>query len=426
MISDLPESETRDVVIIGGGPAGSVAGAYLARAGMRPLLLEKEKFPRFVIGESLLPYGNDILKELGVWPELEKAGFIKKYGADFSTGFTERFNRYWFRQALDAGYEHTFQVDRAAFDDILLRNARRAGCEVVESAHVTALAHCAKDKISLSYDGPNGRTSLTASWLVDASGRTGIVGRFLDIPKYPTRQRKMVAIYSHFQGVHRNSGDAAGHTVIVRFKSGWSWLIPLADGKTSVGIVIPADTLREAQGDLKSVFDHHVSSHPDLAERMSRAEGLMPLRATADYSWRFKSFASGRVLLTGDAAGFVDPIFSSGVMLAMKSARLAANTILAARNRQTGLDSGECRQYTAEVAGWMHLYSRIIRSFYERAGFEIFMHPLPYFKIPRSIGYLVGGRMDLPAAQRLRLAAFSLLCALQRFFNLAPPIRSLR
>jgi len=426
MIADLPNSETRDVVIIGGGPAGSVAGTYLARAGMRPLILEKEKFPRFIIGESLLPYGNDILKELGVWPELEKAGFIKKYGADFSTGFTERFNRYWFRQALDVGYEHTFQVDRAAFDDILLRNAKQAGCEVIESANVTALSRSGTDNVTVAYEGTNGRTSLTASWLIDASGRNGVAGRFLAIPKYPTRKRKMVAIYGHFQGVHRNSGEAAGHTVIVRFKSGWCWLIPLADDKTSVGIVIPAESLREAHGDLKNVFDQCVASHPDLAERMSRSEALMPLRVTTDYSWRFESFASGRVLLTGDAAGFVDPIFSSGVMLAMKSARLAANTILTVRNRQRGLDQRECLKYTSEIAGWMHLYSRIIRSFYERSGFEIFMHPLPYFKIPRSIGYLVGGRMELPLTQRLRLAAFRLLCMLQRFVNLAPPIRSLR
>jgi flavin-dependent dehydrogenase len=419
-------NELHDAVIIGGGPAGAVAGAYLARAGLRPLILEKEKFPRFAIGESLLPCGNDILKDLGVWPELEKGGFVKKYGADFTSGKSERFNRYWFRNALGKSYEHTFQVERAAFDQILLNRARSEGCEVMEGVRVSSVKENEKGFLTIIYDHSDGRQTVKCRWLIDASGRCGVAGTNLKMPKVPTRDRKMVAIYGHFSGVRRNSGEAAGHTVIVRFKEGWFWFIPLSSDKTSVGAVVPPDLLRENRGDLEKCFQHCLETTPDAKSRMGQAQSLQPLRATADYSWRFQSFAKNRVLLTGDAAGFVDPIFSSGVMLAMKSGRLAAEVIRKAELEKRALTAKECRAYTQEISGWMSLYGRIIRSFYDPAGFEIFMHPLPYFQIPRSIGYLVGGQMDLPLSQRLRIAVFGAICRLQQVLSIAPTIPSLR
>lgn len=419
-------NDLRDAVIIGGGPAGSVAGAYLARAGMRPLLLEKEQFPRFAIGESLLPCGNDILKDLGIWPELEKRGFLKKFGADFTSGKSERFNRYWFRNALGKNYEHTYQVERATFDHILLERARSEGCEVVEGARVTTVATGADGSVDIGFETKEGTQNLQSRWLVDASGRCGVAGTHLKMPKIPTRDRKMVAIYGHFSGVRRNSGEAAGHTVIVRFKEGWFWFIPLTQDKSSVGVVVPPDLLRDHGGNLGKCLQRCVEDTPDARARMAQAESLQPLRATADYSWRFESFALDRVLLAGDSAGFVDPIFSSGVMLAMKSGRLAADLIRKAELENRALTPKECLAYTNEVSGWMSLYGRLIRSFYDRAGFEIFMHPLPYFQIPRSIGHLVGGRLNLPLPQRLRIAAFGAICRLQRLFNIAPAIPSLR
>ena len=218
--------ELRDAVIIGGGPAGAVAGAYLARAGLKPLILEKEFFPRFAIGESLLPCGNDILKDLGIWPELEQGGFLKKYGADFTSGKSERFNRYWFRNALGKEYEHTFQVERAVFDKILLDRAHSEGCEVVEGARVSKIAVEADGLVNITYDRAGDAQVTKSRWLIDASGRCGVAGTHLKMDKLPTRNRRMVAVYGHFSGVRRNSGEAAGHTVIVRFKEGWFWFIP--------------------------------------------------------------------------------------------------------------------------------------------------------------------------------------------------------
>ena len=296
----------------------------------------------------------------------------------------------------------------------------------MEEARVSSVAEDEEGFLTISYDQADGSQTVKCRWLIDASGRCGVAGTHLKMPKVPTRDRRMVAVYGHFSGVRRNSGEAAGHTVIVRFKEGWFWFIPLSSDKTSIGAVVSPDLLRENGGDLEKCFQHCVETTPDAKSRMTQAQSLQPLRATANYSWRFQSFAKNRVLLTGDAAGFVDPIFSSGVMLAMKSGRLAAELIRKAELEKRALTAKECRAYTQEVSGWMSLYGRIIRSFYDRAGFEIFMHPLPYFQIPRSIGYLVGGHMDLPLSQRLRIAAFGAICRLQQVLSIAPAIPSLR
>ncbi len=422
---DRPD-ECHDAIVIGAGPAGSVAGAYLAKHGLRTLILERERFPRFAIGESLLPYGNGILKELGVWPELERGGFVKKLGADFCTGQGERFNRFWFRQALGEDHAHTYQVERSRFDSLLLDAARRHGCSTLEGSTVSSVREIGTDAVELECDTPTGPRTLRTQWVVDAGGRRGIAGTALGFSRSPTRKRRMVAIYAHFRGVQRNAGEAAGHTVIVRIKDGWFWLIPLADGITSVGAVVSTATLRAAGGDLDAVFHRLACENSELQSRLCDAVKTIPLRATADYSWRFASFARNRVLLAGDAAGFVDPIFSSGVMLAMKSGRLAAMEIAEAHRTRRALSTAECRRYTRQVTSWMKLYGQVIQSFYERPGFEIFMHPMDFFRIPRSIGYLVGGRTDLSIIDRARIAAFRLVCILQRGLRIAPRIPSLR
>jgi len=426
MISGSPSVQIRDVVVIGGGPAGSVAGAYLARAGFSPLILEKEYFPRFAIGESLLPFGNGILKELDIWPELERCGFLRKYGADFCTGDAEHLNRYWFREALGTEHEQAFQVERSQFDKILLDRARTEGCEVIEGARVATLEKQGTERVRIDYEDGTGRHTLEARWVIDASGRPGLAGTLLKIPKLPTRDRKMLAIYGHFSNMRRDSGEAGGHTVIVRFKGDWFWLIPFAGSTTSVGAVLPPAVLREYGGDLDKTFRSCVAENPDVAARMVDAEPIMPLRATADYSWRFESFADGRVILTGDAAGFVDPIFSSGVMLAMKSSQLAVELIKRADALDRGLTRREARTYTRDIVGWMRLYSRIIGLFYSPNGYEIFMHPMPFLNIPKAIGAIVGGNLALPFSQRWRLAVFDLICLLQKFLKLAPTIPSLR
>ena len=423
----MKPSNLYDVVIIGGGPSGSAAGAQLAKSGKRVLILEKESFPRFTVGESLLPHGNDLLREIGVWDKMEQAGFIRKYGAEFSTGDGGRLQRFWFAKNLGQSKEYSYQVERSKFDHILLNHARDLGCEVLEQTRVQDLIQNNPERIELECTGPHGAQSFSSRWVIDASGRNSFAGSRVGLKRKSTQKNRRVAIYGHFEGVFRNSGKAEGHITIARLAEGWFWLIPLAGNRTSVGLVLPAEQMKGGSPDtLKAIFNQAVQANTEVKTRMHGATPITQLAATADYSWKFSSFASERVILTGDAAGFVDPIFSSGVMLALKSAMSASDLINHADAHDRFLTRWERFTYTREITGWMNQYARIIRAFYDRAGFEVFMNPSSFMKIPGSIGRLVGGDADPSLSDRIRRDAFHVICKIQRFFPIAPAISSLR
>ena len=419
-----------DVAVIGGGPAGAAAGTQLAKSGKKVIILEKEKFPRFCIGESLLPHGNDLLRTIGVWTKLEKSGFLQKFGAEFCTGDTNRLQRFWFKQNLGPSHEYSYQVDRSQFDQLLLNHARETGCHVSEETRVISLDQSNPSLMTLSCERPEeagGPMKITSRWIIDASGRYAFSGSRLGLRRKSTQKKRRVAIYGHFEGVFRNSGKAAGHITIVRIPEGWFWLIPLAGNRTSVGLVIPSEFAgTSAERGVEKIFHEMVASTPEVNVRMRGAVGLQPLRVTGDYSWKFSSFATPRIILTGDAAGFVDPIFSSGIMLALKSALRASELILRAEAAHRSLRLWERIRYTCEVTGWMNHYARIIGAFYDRAGFEVFMNPSPLLQIPRSIARLVGGEANPGFLDRMRLNAFLLICRVQRFWSIAPSISWLR
>jgi flavin-dependent dehydrogenase len=415
-----------DIAVIGGGPAGAAAATQLAKAGLKVAILEKEKFPRFAVGESLLPHGNDLLRELGVWPKLEQGGFLRKYGAEFCTGDKTRLRRFWFGQNLGPSCEYSYQVERSSFDDLLLRNAREHGCNVYEETHVTEIENPDSDRMRLRCEGAGG-SDVDCRWVIDASGRSSFSGTKIGMKRRSTQRNRRIAIYGHFEGVFRNSGKAEGHITIARMPDGWFWLIPLAGNRTSVGLVLPTEKVRDTKGrSLETIFHEAVQSAPEVRDRMSASIPLSPLRATADYSWKHSSFASRRVILTGDAAGFVDPIFSSGVMLALKSGFHSAGMIVKADKKGRALTRWERYSYTRKVSGWMGQYAGIIGAFYDRAGFEVFMNPTPVMKIPNSIARLVGGDAEPSFLDQMRLDAFMMICRVQRLASIAPPIPSLR
>jgi flavin-dependent dehydrogenase len=423
----MKNSPIYDVAIVGGGPSGATAGTQLAKAGQRVIILEKEAFPRFAIGESLLPRGNDILRQIGVWPKLEQAGFLRKYGAEFCTGDGARLQRFWFGKNMGSSHEYSYQVERSQFDQILLEHAREQGCEVREQTRITQLENPNNEVMTLHGMGPEGSLEIKTRWIIDASGRAAFSGKRIGLQRRDTLATRRIAIYGHFEGVFRNSGKAEGHITIARTTQGWFWLIPLAGGRTSVGLVLPSEEARiGSERRIENLFAEAVQSTPEVRERLHSAKLLTSLRSTGDYSWKFSHFATRRILLTGDAAGFVDPIFSSGVMLALKSAIRASELILQASATKRSLTRWECFSYTRQVTRWMTQYTQIIRSFYDRAGFEVFMNPSPFFQIPGSIGRLVGGETEPGFSDRLRLTAFHLLCRIQRMVTLAPAIRSLR
>ncbi len=420
-------TESCDVAVIGGGPAGAAAGAKMAQAGLKVTILEKEKFPRFCIGESLLPHGNDLLKELGVWDKLETAGFLRKYGAEFCSGDNSRRHRLWFEESLDSDHQYTYQVDRATFDQLLLNHARDYGCTVHEQTRVTALEKPDSEAMTLDCQGPGERRQITARWVIDASGRSAFAGRDMGLIRRSTEKVRRVAIYGHFEGAARNEGKAEGHITIVRIPGGWFWLIPLAHDRTSVGLVLPTKQTRTSPArNLKDIFEQAVKSSPAMTERLEAARPMTPLQATGDYSWKFSSLATRRIVLTGDAAGFVDPIFSSGILLALKSGLRAAEMVTGAEASGRSLGAWERFAYSRGVTRSMNQYGRLIRAFYDRAGFEVFMSPQPVLQIPRSVGRLVGGDTNPSLGDRLRLRLFQGVCRAQRLFDVVPAIHSLR
>src|SRR5689334_19753782 len=235
-----------DALIIGGGPGGSAAATFLARAGKRVLVLEKERFPRFHIGESLLPYNRIIFEEMGVLPKLEASGFIKKWGAQFHIGNGSKLLKLIFRRGKFTREPAAFQVERAGFDHLLLRHAAESGAEVREGCNVTNFK-LEPDKVAVEVKLAHGTPqTVRAKFLIDASGRGNLTGNIQKLRVVHPRLKKL-AVFGHFSGVWLDDGEARGDTVIVRLHNKWFWIIPLSDEKTSVGCVIDAEEFARAK-----------------------------------------------------------------------------------------------------------------------------------------------------------------------------------
>jgi flavin-dependent dehydrogenase len=404
-----------DTIIIGGGPGGSTAGAFLGKAGQRVLVLEREVFPRFHIGESLLPFGNDVLKDSGAWAKIDGAGFQRKYGAEFVVANGSRWQRFWFARGLVPRYGETFQVERAKFDHVLLDHAASCGCEVRQC--------CAAKDITRDGDGwcvRLERGEVRGRWLIDASGRDSFLGRTLRFAKKPMNLTKRIAVYAHFKGVYRNSGDAEGHITIVRLEDGWFWLIPLAEGKMSVGMVRTLEDLKRSGGTAEEWFAKTVASSSELTRRMKGAEQIGQFYKTSDYSYHHEQMAIDRAIMVGDAAGFIDPIFSSGVHIVTKSGQIAAGLIQQAEAKKRGLTVAEQRRYSRDVHRYMEVYREMISMYYDNRSFEVLMHPEGRFGIVPAVTSILAGNFHPSFKMWWRVKLFRLVCAIHRRVTIVP------
>lgn len=411
-----------DALIVGGGPAGSTAGAYLARAGLRVLIAEKDRFPRFHIGESLLPAGNSILRETGAWPLVEQAGFKRKFGAEFHVG-NESVppKRVVFAEGLAEGMDYTYQVERSRFDCMLLDHAASVGCEVRQEARVTEAAETGDGHEATIVDAAGART-VRCSWIIDASGRDNHFRKPLKLERTEPIIPKKVAVYAHFEGVRRAAGPEGGNIVIVRHGDGWFWLIPLDERRTSVGLVTGVDRLRGAAGDGEALFRGIVAESAKLGALLNGAEPISKFHVTSDYSYRARRFASKRLLLAGDAAGFLDPMFSTGVFMALLSAKLAAREILKAHARRRPLTAWAQRRYTRQLRAHFGVFEKLVLAFYDNASFSVFMDRTPPLQLARAINAIVAGNAQPPWKVRWRYLTFLLVCRLQKHWRLVPPV----
>jgi flavin-dependent dehydrogenase len=308
------------VLVIGGGPAGSTAAALLARRGYRVTLIEKTPHPRFHIGESLLPANLPLLKELGVAEEVHAIG-MQKWGAEFISHWDGRQQEFRFSEAWDKSLPFSYQVRRSEFDRILIRNAARVGAEVIEGARVEAvdLSEAAGPvRIQVRHEDGT-EVEWQARFLVDASGRDTFLGNRLKF-KRRNREHNSASIFAHFSGAERNVGDRAGHISIYWFDHGWFWFIPLSDGATSVGAVVWPYYLKSRTRAVNDFLLDTIALCPPLAQRLRHAQLISNVEATGNYSYSCSRSHGRNYLLLGDAFAFIDPVFSSGVMLAMQSA----------------------------------------------------------------------------------------------------------
>jgi geranylgeranyl reductase family protein len=412
-----------DVIVIGGGPAGSTVATRLAQRGRRVVLLEKEHFPRFHIGESLLPCSMPMFEELGVMPALQAHGFMPKYAAEFVTSDGTLTRRYAFADGLIPGAPSAFEVDRAEFDQLLLRNASKQGVEVREGAQVTKF-ELGSDKAEVVVRDDSGSESkLTADLLVDATGQSSFMAGKLGLREMDT-SLKNFAVFSHYEGAVRHEGKREGDITVVLVPGGWWWIIPLADGRTSVGQVGPASMLNGRKPD-ENYLQDQIAKNPYLVQRLGKATRVAPVRTISDYSYVSKKLAGDRFVLVGDAGAFIDPVFSTGVYLGMSGAFKAAEAVDAA------LTAGRySRREFVAYETWMRkqveTYKKFVKGFYQPEFVELLMAPSDFLDLRAAITSLLAGfGVDRPEVNA-RVAVFIGLAKLNKRLNIAPRIANRR
>ena len=322
------------IIVIGGGPAGSCASALLARQGLDVVLLERERFPRPHVGESLLPASIPILQNLGVMDDVKRAGFTVKRGATMIWG-SDREPWSWYFSETNASNPHSYQVWRPEFDAILLNNARRAGVDVREGCQAMGVVFddsgAAVAVRCRPADGSGDETELPARYVVDASGQGGLLSRQLGLRQWDDFFRNL-AVYGYYQGGDRLPAPDDGNILIESQPAGWLWHIPLRDGWASVGAVVDAETGQRGIRELgpKRFLESQVAAAPRLAEMLASARFVSGPEVLRDWSYRCQSLHGPGYILAGDAGCFIDPLFSSGVHLALTSATLAAAVVASA------------------------------------------------------------------------------------------------
>jgi len=410
-------TEDFDVVIAGGGPAGSTAALVLARAGFEVCLLEKDRHPRFHIGESILPRTSLLIKELKLEHELAKLPQVPKFGAEFGFGNDHSTRKFSFADGLIPGVP-VFNIERAHLDKMLLDQARKSGADVREGMPVRAIRKLAKNDVEVE----TSEGTVRARLLLDASGHGTLVGRALNLRKnFSEPELQKVAYFQHFENVERPPGVESGHPAIFMCDEGWFWVIGLSETKTSVGFVTRPSFVRTLDIPPSQLLKWAVSRCPVVRHRMRNATGSADNQVLSDFSYRCRPYAGQGYFMIGDAACFLDPIFSTGVTLAMVSAHHAAN--LAA-----GMLRGEVRAEHARRAHCRFVeqstkpFWRLIRSYYRQSFRELFANGGGPLQMPGAIISILAGQVfpQTPWSLRWRHRAFDFCVWLQQYIALAP------
>ena len=398
-------SET-DVVVIGGGPAGSTASTLLAQQGLRVQLFERERFPRFHIGESLIPETYWVLERLNMLPKMQRSHFVKKYSVQFVNAAGKLSAPFYFWDNKPHECSQTWQVVRSEFDKMMLENAREHGVQAHEGIRVvdvlfendpsTSLGTGRAVGVTIQFDG-GARRDVRAKVVVDASGQNGLLQNRFRLRVWDPILNKG-AIWTYWKGAYRDTGRDEGATMVLQTstKKGWFWYIPLHDDLVSVGVVAPFDYLFKNRGDREQTYNEEVERCTAVKDRVAKATRATGYFATKDYSYRSKQVAGDGWVLIGDAFGFLDPLYSSGVLLALRSGEMAADAIV------EGLAKGDVS--AAQLGKWgpafnvgMDRMRRLVCEYYDGFSFGNFVRNYPDLKNTVTdllIGDLFTDRVD--------------------------------
>lgn len=388
-----------DVLVVGGGPAGSTVASLLREAGWEVAILEKESYPRFHIGESLLPCNMPLFERLGVMDALRDIGVVKA-GVDFTLPHEDRRGTIDFINAMEPTPPTAFQVKRSEFDQILLDNAAAKGAQVFHNVRVTDVALNANQPVRITDQGEDGKSKVwTARYLVDASGRDTLLGRMLGLKdRHPTHNS--AAVFSHFEGVPRREGREEGNISIYWFEHGWIWMIPLQGGITSIGAVAHPSYFQNRNESSEQILLKSLALSPPAHNRLGKAKMVMLATATGNYSYMCQSMYGDNYLMVGDAFAFVDPVFSSGVYLAMQSA-LTGSEAIDAWLRDPHKGRVLLRRHEKLVRRAIRNYTWFIRRINQPALQRLFMNPRNATRIEAAVLSTLAG--DVYGNKRLLL-----------------------
>ncbi len=358
-----------DVAVIGGGPAGATVAALVAEQGPRVLLLERSRGPRFKVGESLIPATYWPLRRLGMLERMRASHFPPKYSVQFYGGDGRPSAPFYFSEADPRECSRTWQVLRSEFDALLLVNASEKGVEVRRGWTADEVLLDGQGAVGVRARGENGDPprEIRARVVVDASGQNGLLARRFGLLEIDPLLRN-AAVYTHFRGGLRDPGIDAGATLVLRTEGrrSWFWYIPLPYDLVSVGVVGPVDDLiRDRSGDPQAIFDGELARCPGLVPRLRGTRQMRRVHVARDFTYRCRRIAGDGWVLAGDAFGFIDPLYSTGVFLALKSGELAADAILG--GLETGDLSGDrLGAHGPEYVRGMEALRKLVYAYYDQ------------------------------------------------------------